>query len=215
MGPTNRRGYCLPKYHHHDLHHLHHFNCECTTRGSCIRVLSKTTTHAGRSTPHSGRRSRGTAIHRAATQVGDHRNRHTVTFSKGGNTTLRKRLAVGGGTAVGQRRNQREAATPLTAPMLASALVIATSSVAAVAATPVETLRSLHLCRSRDSATHRCGARNHGQVTAAAISSMCPQQLGTPTLHTGSLSPLEHRWNQLCARTSHPNFNGLNPARAC
>ena len=81
MGPTNRRGYCLPKYHHHDLHHLHHFNCECTTRGSCIRVLSKTTTHAGRSTPHSGQRSRGTAIHRAATQVGDHRNRHTVTFS--------------------------------------------------------------------------------------------------------------------------------------
>ena len=130
-------------------------------------------------------------------------------------TTLRKRLAVGGGTAAGKRRNQREAATPLTAPMLASALAIATSSVAAVAATPVETLRSLHLCRSRDSATHRCGARNHGQVTAAAISSMCPQQLGTPTLHTGSLSPLEHRWNQLCARTSHPNFNGLNPARAC
>ena len=103
-----------------------------------------------------GRCSRGTAIHRAATQVGDHRNRHTVTFSKGGNTTLRKRLAVGGGTAVGQRRNQREAATPLTAPMLARALAIATTT--AAAATPVETLRSLHLCRSRDSATHRCGA---------------------------------------------------------
>ena len=71
-------------------------------------------------------------------------------------TTLRKRLAVGGGTAAGKRRNQREAATPLTAPMLARALAIATTT--AAAATPVETLRSLHLCRSRDSATHRCGA---------------------------------------------------------
>ena len=31
----------------------YHFNWECATRGSCVRVLSKTTTHAGHSTPHS------------------------------------------------------------------------------------------------------------------------------------------------------------------